>query len=140
MENSTMHRLFLRLTGVFGQVEEELQEQEFLDRCFQEMLEEEDQDWFIPSRDLPQGMGQLQQQLNGLSVGDGHSTEDILVRTSENMMRGLAKSRGPVLGREVDFLGGFPECQRDIGARAGANTSVTNFGVFCKDTHFSHES
>ncbi|NXG90952.1 PAI2B protein, partial [Stercorarius parasiticus] len=63
-------------------VEEELQEQEFLDRCFQEMLEEEDQDWFIPSRDLPQGMGQLQQQLNGLSVGDSHSSEDILVRTS----------------------------------------------------------
>ncbi|NXO84409.1 PAI2B protein, partial [Sitta europaea] len=35
------------------QVEEELQEQEFLDRCFQEMLEEEEQDWFIPARDLP---------------------------------------------------------------------------------------
>ncbi|NXA01389.1 PAI2B protein, partial [Nesospiza acunhae] len=61
------------------QVEEELQEQEFLDRCFQEMLEEEDQDWFIPARDLPQGMGQLQQQLHGLSVGDGHGSEDILV-------------------------------------------------------------
>ncbi|KAF5917936.1 hypothetical protein HPG69_019742, partial [Diceros bicornis minor] len=62
------------------QVEEELQEQDFLDRCFQEMLDEEDQDWFIPSRDLPQAMGQLQQQLNGLSVGDGHDSEDILVR------------------------------------------------------------
>uniref|UniRef100_A0A8C3R777 Poly(A) binding protein interacting protein 2B n=1 Tax=Cyanoderma ruficeps TaxID=181631 RepID=A0A8C3R777_9PASS len=38
------------------QVEEELQEQEFLDRCFQEMLEEEEErDWFIPARDLPQG-------------------------------------------------------------------------------------
>lgn len=61
-------------------MEEELQEQEFLDRCFQEMLDEEDQDWFIPSRDLPQGVGQLQQQLNGLSVNDTHSTEDILVR------------------------------------------------------------
>uniref|UniRef100_R4GD73 Uncharacterized protein n=1 Tax=Anolis carolinensis TaxID=28377 RepID=R4GD73_ANOCA len=64
------------------QVEEELQEQEFLDRCFQEMLDEEDQDWFIPSRDLPQGIGQLQQQLNGLSVNDGthsHVSEDILV-------------------------------------------------------------
>ncbi|KAM6401295.1 polyadenylate-binding protein-interacting protein 2B isoform 1-T2 [Pluvialis apricaria] len=123
------------------QVEEELQEQEFLDRCFQEMLEEEDQDWFIPSRDLPQGMGQLQQQLNGLSVGDGHSSEDILVRTSENMLQGLAKSRGPVLGREGDFLGGFPEWQWDIGARAGAHAPVmTNFGVFCKDINFSHVS
>ncbi|XP_075276328.1 polyadenylate-binding protein-interacting protein 2B isoform X2 [Opisthocomus hoazin] len=66
------------------QVEEELQEQEFLDRCFQEMLEEEDQDWFIPSRDLPQGVGQLQQQLNGLSVGDGHSSEDILSKSTLN--------------------------------------------------------
>ncbi|KAG8518755.1 Polyadenylate-binding protein-interacting protein 2B [Galemys pyrenaicus] len=62
------------------QVEEELQEQDFLDRCFQEMLDEEDQDWFIPSRDLPQAMGQLQQQLNGLSVSDAHDSEDILVR------------------------------------------------------------
>ncbi|KAF3826688.1 hypothetical protein GH733_009213 [Mirounga leonina] len=61
------------------QVEEELQEQDFLDRCFQEMLDEEDQDWFIPSRDLPQAMGQLQQQLNGLSVSGGHESEDILV-------------------------------------------------------------
>uniref|UniRef100_A0A3Q3KBN2 Uncharacterized protein n=1 Tax=Monopterus albus TaxID=43700 RepID=A0A3Q3KBN2_MONAL len=56
------------------QVEEELLEQEFLERCFQEMLEEEDKDWFIPSRDLNnQGVGQLQQQLNGLSVSDHHS-------------------------------------------------------------------
>ncbi|XP_030683150.1 polyadenylate-binding protein-interacting protein 2B isoform X1 [Nomascus leucogenys] len=62
------------------QVEEELQEQDFLDRCFQEMLDEEDQDWFIPSRDLPQAMGQLQQQLNGLSVSEGHDSEDILKR------------------------------------------------------------
>ncbi|XP_025042347.1 polyadenylate-binding protein-interacting protein 2B isoform X2 [Pelodiscus sinensis] len=66
------------------QVEEELQEQDFLDRCFQEMLDEEDQDWFIPSRDLPQGLGQLQQQLNGLSVGDGCSSEDILSKSNLN--------------------------------------------------------
>ncbi|XP_035181774.1 polyadenylate-binding protein-interacting protein 2B [Oxyura jamaicensis] len=66
------------------QVEEELQEQEFLDRCFQEMLDEEEQDWFIPSRDLPQGMAQLQQQLNGLSVGDGHASEDILSKSNLN--------------------------------------------------------
>ncbi|XP_036609002.1 polyadenylate-binding protein-interacting protein 2B [Trichosurus vulpecula] len=66
------------------QVEEELQEQEFLDRCLQEMLDEEDQDWFIPSRDLPQGIGQLQQQLNGLSVGDSHSSEDILSKSNLN--------------------------------------------------------
>ncbi|NWT77214.1 PAI2B protein, partial [Prunella himalayana] len=66
------------------QVEEELQEQEFLDRCFQEMLEEEEQDWFIPARDLPQGMGQLQQQLHGLAVGDGHGHEDILSKSNLN--------------------------------------------------------
>ncbi|KFQ23267.1 PREDICTED: polyadenylate-binding protein-interacting protein 2B, partial [Merops nubicus] len=65
-------------------VEEELQEQEFLDRCFQEMLEEEEQDWFIPSRDLPQGMGQLQQQLNGLSLSDSHPSEDILSKSTLN--------------------------------------------------------
>ncbi|XP_036190079.1 polyadenylate-binding protein-interacting protein 2B isoform X1 [Myotis myotis] len=66
------------------QVEEELLEQDFLDRCFQEMLDEEDQDWFIPSRDLPQAMGQLQQQLNGLSVSNGHDSEDILSKSNLN--------------------------------------------------------
>ncbi|XP_030804262.1 polyadenylate-binding protein-interacting protein 2B [Camarhynchus parvulus] len=67
------------------QVEEELQEQEFLDRCFQEMLEEEEQDWFIPARDLPaQGMAQLQQQLHGLSVGDGRGADDILSKSNLN--------------------------------------------------------
>uniref|UniRef100_A0A8C3I419 Poly(A) binding protein interacting protein 2B n=1 Tax=Chrysemys picta bellii TaxID=8478 RepID=A0A8C3I419_CHRPI len=73
------------------QVEEELQEQDFLDRCFQEMLDEEDQDWFIPSRDLPQGIGQLQQQLNGLSVGDGCSSEDILVKIWEKAVYGVRR-------------------------------------------------
>lgn len=45
------------------------------------MLEEEDQDWFIPSRDLNnQGVGQLQQQLNGLSVSDHHNNlEEVAV-------------------------------------------------------------
>lgn len=63
-----------------SQVEEELLEQEFLERCFQEMLDEEDQDWFIPARDLPPGMGQIQQQFNGLSVNDSNSnTEEIVV-------------------------------------------------------------
>ncbi|NXI78241.1 PAI2B protein, partial [Rhipidura dahli] len=66
------------------QVEEELQEQEFLDRCFQEMLEEEERDWFIPARDLPQGMAQLQQQLHGLSVADGRGSDDILSKSNLN--------------------------------------------------------
>ncbi|XP_005993718.1 polyadenylate-binding protein-interacting protein 2B isoform X2 [Latimeria chalumnae] len=66
------------------QVEEELLEQEFLERCFQEMLDEEDQDWFIPSRDLPPGVTQLQQQLNGLTVNDKRSTEDIVSKSNLN--------------------------------------------------------
>uniref|UniRef100_A0A8C3GP15 Poly(A) binding protein interacting protein 2B n=1 Tax=Cairina moschata TaxID=8855 RepID=A0A8C3GP15_CAIMO len=71
-------RLCASLRGLLGQVEEELQEQEFLDRCFQEMLEEEDQDWFIPARDLPQ------QQLSGVPVADGHASEDILSKSNLN--------------------------------------------------------
>lgn len=70
-------------------------EQEFLERCFQEMLEEEDQDWFIPSRDLNnQGVGQLQQQLNGLSVSDHHSNlEEVAVsRRSSFSLRFVERS------------------------------------------------
>ncbi|XP_054151358.1 polyadenylate-binding protein-interacting protein 2B [Melozone crissalis] len=66
------------------QVEEELQEQEFLDRCFQEMLEEEERDWFIPARDLPQATAPLQQQLQGLGPGAGHGTDDILSKSNLN--------------------------------------------------------
>nr|XP_046183799.1 polyadenylate-binding protein-interacting protein 2B-like isoform X1 [Oncorhynchus gorbuscha] len=66
------------------QVEEELLEQEFLERCFQEMLDEEDQDWFIPARDLPSGMGQLQQQLNGLSVNDRGNAEEMARKSNLN--------------------------------------------------------
>lgn len=69
-----------------------MQEQDFLDRCFQEMLDEEDQDWFIPSRDLPQAVGQLQQQLNGLSVSDDCDSEDILVRPTCYFSRDSRKS------------------------------------------------
>ncbi|KAK2852377.1 hypothetical protein Q7C36_007578 [Tachysurus vachellii] len=65
------------------QVEEELLEQEFLERCFQEMLEEEDQDWFIPARDLPSGVGHIQQQFSGLSVNDSNA-EDIARKSSLN--------------------------------------------------------
>ncbi|XP_057705584.1 polyadenylate-binding protein-interacting protein 2-like isoform X2 [Corythoichthys intestinalis] len=35
------------------QVVEELWEEEFMERCFQEMLDEEEREWFVPSRDLP---------------------------------------------------------------------------------------
>ncbi|KAG7217852.1 hypothetical protein INR49_031500 [Caranx melampygus] len=58
-------------------VEEELWEEEFIERCFQEMLEEEEQwEWFIPSRDLPsQTITQLQEQI-GLMVLDTDEDED----------------------------------------------------------------
>ncbi|XP_041738528.1 uncharacterized protein LOC121571250 isoform X2 [Coregonus clupeaformis] len=69
------------------QVEEELLEQEFLERCFQEMLDEEDQDWFIPARDLPSGMGQIQQQLNGLSVSDRGNAEEMAIRKVINGLK-----------------------------------------------------
>ncbi|NXO46589.1 PAI2B protein, partial [Locustella ochotensis] len=59
------------------QVEEELQEQEFLDRCFQEMLqEEEERDWFVPARDLPQGAAPL--------PPPGHGDPDILSKSTLN--------------------------------------------------------
>ncbi|XP_035639900.1 polyadenylate-binding protein-interacting protein 2B-like isoform X3 [Oncorhynchus keta] len=80
------------------QVEEELLEQEFLERCFQEMLDEEDQDWFIPARDLPSGMGQLQQQLNGLSVNDRGNAEEMAVLRSAQTR--LTQSTSP---RCVEF-------------------------------------
>lgn len=60
------------------QVEEELWEEEFIELCFQEMLEEEEQwEWFIPSRDLPQ----LQDQ-TGLLVLDLDS--DVVMNSSLN--------------------------------------------------------
>uniref|UniRef100_A0A8D2MAF6 Uncharacterized protein n=1 Tax=Zonotrichia albicollis TaxID=44394 RepID=A0A8D2MAF6_ZONAL len=69
------------------QVEEELQEQEFLDRCFQEMLEEEERDWFIPARDLPQGMQ---------PDSNGHGADDILVR---KIMGKSWENNGKYLGK-----------------------------------------
>lgn len=47
-------------------MEEELWEEEFMERCFQQMLDEEEQwEWFIPSRDLPPGgVAQLQDQIS----------------------------------------------------------------------------
>uniref|UniRef100_H3C7J5 Polyadenylate-binding protein-interacting protein 2 n=2 Tax=Tetraodon nigroviridis TaxID=99883 RepID=H3C7J5_TETNG len=49
-------------------VEEELWEEEFIERCVLELLEEEEQwEWFIPSRDLPdQTVAELQDQISVL--------------------------------------------------------------------------
>lgn len=54
-----------------SQVEEELWEEEFMERCFQEMLEEEEQwEWFIPSRDLPQEVQELVVSSGGVETED----------------------------------------------------------------------
>ncbi|XP_029918173.1 polyadenylate-binding protein-interacting protein 2 [Myripristis murdjan] len=69
------------------QVEEELWEEEFIERCFQEMLEEEEQwEWFIPSRDLPsQAISQLQDQINLLVLGgDVDMCNDVVVNSNLN--------------------------------------------------------
>ncbi|KAG5852237.1 hypothetical protein ANANG_G00060280 [Anguilla anguilla] len=67
------------------QIEEELLEEEFIERCFQEMLEEEEEyEWFIPARDLPQTINQLQDQLNGLAIGDGNITDELVVNSNLN--------------------------------------------------------
>lgn len=54
-------------------MEEELWEEEFIERCVLELLEEEEQwEWFVPSRDLPaQGLTQIQGQMD--LVLDPHS-------------------------------------------------------------------
>ncbi|XP_030621956.1 polyadenylate-binding protein-interacting protein 2 [Chanos chanos] len=67
------------------QVEEELWEEDFIERCFQEMLlEEEEHEWFIPARDLPQTINQLQDQLSVLVIGDGDIAEDLVVNSNLN--------------------------------------------------------
>ena len=66
-------------------IEEELWEEEFIERCFQEMLEEEEEhEWFIPARDLPQTMDQIQDQFNDLVISDGSSLEDLVVKSNLN--------------------------------------------------------
>lgn len=66
------------------QVEEELWEEEFIERCFQEMLEEEEHEWFIPARDLPQAISQLQDQLNLLGLGDSCLLDDLVINSNLN--------------------------------------------------------
>ncbi|CAL8262499.1 unnamed protein product [Lota lota] len=69
------------------QVEEELWEEEFIERCFQEMLEEEEEwEWFIPSRDLhSQPNAQLQGQFSLLELaGEVVMYEDVVVNSNLN--------------------------------------------------------
>ncbi|XP_041800302.1 polyadenylate-binding protein-interacting protein 2-like [Chelmon rostratus] len=70
------------------QVEEELWEEEFIERCIQELLEEEEQwEWFIPSRDLPsQTVNQLQDQISLLVLdSDVHADVDIDVVVNSSL-------------------------------------------------------
>nr|XP_020449652.1 polyadenylate-binding protein-interacting protein 2-like isoform X1 [Monopterus albus] len=73
--------------GACVQVEEELWEEEFIECCFQEMLEEEEQwEWFIPSRDLPsQTVSQLQEQISLLVLdADAEADFDVAINSSLN--------------------------------------------------------
>ncbi|XP_036932594.1 polyadenylate-binding protein-interacting protein 2-like [Acanthopagrus latus] len=71
------------------QVEEELWEEEFIERCIQELMEEEEQwEWFIPSRDLPaQTTAQLPDQISLLVLDtDIHDDADfeLVINSSLN--------------------------------------------------------
>ncbi|XP_063046811.1 polyadenylate-binding protein-interacting protein 2-like [Engraulis encrasicolus] len=73
------------------QIEEELWEEEFIERCFQEMLEEEEEhEWFIPARDLPQGQTHhsnllpMQNQLSSTVVVDGLRFNNAVVNSNLN--------------------------------------------------------
>lgn len=72
------------------QVEEELWEEEFIERCIQELLEEEEQwEWFIPSRDLPsQTVGQIQDQISLLVLeSDVHADADFDIVVSSRLQQ-----------------------------------------------------
>ncbi|XP_039088583.1 polyadenylate-binding protein-interacting protein 2-like [Hyaena hyaena] len=64
---------------------QKLWEEEFIERCFQEMLEEEEHEWFILAQDLPQTMDQIQDQCNDLVICDGSSLENLVVKSNLNL-------------------------------------------------------
>ncbi|KAL0973714.1 hypothetical protein UPYG_G00209970 [Umbra pygmaea] len=66
------------------QVEEEFWEEEFIEQCFQEMLEEEENEWFIPARDLPPTLSQMQNQLHLLVLGDTGIADGLAVNSNLN--------------------------------------------------------
>ena len=82
-------------------MEEELWEEEFIERCIQELMEEEEQwEWFIPSRDLPaQTATQLPDQISLLVLDtDVHADADFeLVVSSRSVTWICLKSDASIL-------------------------------------------
>lgn len=83
-------------------MEEELWEEEFIERCIQELMEEEEQwEWFIPSRDLPaQTAAQLPDQISLLVLDtDIHDDADfeLVVRSQFVVTWTCLKSDGSVV-------------------------------------------
>nr|XP_046262870.1 polyadenylate-binding protein-interacting protein 2-like [Scatophagus argus] len=86
------------------QVEEELWEEEFIERCMQELLEEEEQwEWFIPSRDLPsQVVSQLQDQSSLLALDtDVHTDADFDVVVINSSLNPNAKEFIPGIQKHI---------------------------------------
>lgn len=72
-------------------MEEELWEEEFIERCVLELLEEEEQwEWFIPSRDLP-----AQDQIGVLLLdADPHADPRVDLAVSPRQPTGCCQSEG----------------------------------------------
>uniref|UniRef100_A0A667GKS0 Polyadenylate-binding protein-interacting protein 2 n=1 Tax=Lynx canadensis TaxID=61383 RepID=A0A667GKS0_LYNCA len=67
------------------QIEEELWEEEFIERCFQEMLEEEEEhEWVYSSSRSPTNYGPNPRPFNDLVISDGSSLEDLVVKSNLN--------------------------------------------------------
>lgn len=71
--------------GIQQANKEELSEEEFIGRCFQEIQEkEEEHEWLVPPQELPLTVGQTQDQFNDHVTRDDSSLEDPVVKRSLN--------------------------------------------------------
>lgn len=73
------------------QVEFELWEQDFIESCFNQMLEEEEQwEWFIPSRDLPllhSAPCPLSEHQHSLSLTDACSQTELSLSSTDILLQ-----------------------------------------------------